>query len=117
MFLISTVEKIFHTYFLLAATAGLIVLGFLGSVNVLYLTSTPPSFWGWLGLFFYRDGYHAVFGFFLGAIPKAQTCRGFCYGDSIGVPRFAFHLRELNAKILRDSKGVGYLCHLKKMLD
>ena len=80
MFLISTVEKIFHTYFLLAATAGLIILGFLGSVNVLYLTSTPPSFWGWLGLFFTVMVTMRFLAFFLAQYPKRKLAEAFVTG-------------------------------------
>ena len=80
MILISTIEKIFQTYYLMAASAGLIVLSFLGSVNVLYLTSTPPSFWGWLGLFFTVMATMRFLAFFLAQYPKRKLAEAFVTG-------------------------------------
>ena len=51
MNLIKRLERIFQTYFLLASTAGIIILGFIGSINVFFITANDPLFWGWTGLF------------------------------------------------------------------
>ena len=51
MFFINRLFHYFTRYYLLAATASIIILGFIGSANVLFLTAMNPSFWGWVGLF------------------------------------------------------------------
>jgi hypothetical protein len=51
MFLIQHLTHYFTRYYLLAATASIIILGFIGSANVLFITAEHPSFMGWAGLF------------------------------------------------------------------
>jgi len=48
MFLFERLAQVFYSYYLLATSAGLILLGFVGSINVLIITATTPSFLaGW----------------------------------------------------------------------
>ena len=68
MFFINRLSYYFTRYYLLAATASIIILGFIGSANVLFLNAINPSFWGWVGLFFYSDSHYAIFSLLSGAI-------------------------------------------------
>ena len=51
MFFINRLSYYFTRYYLLAATASIIILGFIGSANVLFLNAINPSFWGGLDFF------------------------------------------------------------------
>ena len=80
MFLISPLERIFHIYYLMAATTSLILLSFLGSINVLFLTAGQPSFWGWLGLFFTVMATMRFLALFLALYPKRKLAEAFVTG-------------------------------------
>ena len=51
MFFINRLSYYFFRYYLLAATASIIILVFIGSANVLFITSKNPLFLEWIGLF------------------------------------------------------------------
>ena len=61
MFFINRLSHYFTRYYLLAATASIIILGFIGSANVLFITAEKPFFSGLGWTFFYSDGYYAFF--------------------------------------------------------
>lgn len=44
-------QHLYRTHFLLATTASLIIIGFVGSVNVFLISMHPPSFY-WMTLLF-----------------------------------------------------------------
>ena len=92
MFFINRLFHYFTRYYLLAATASIIILGFIGSANVLFLTAMNPSFWGWVGLFFYSDSHHAFFSLIFGTISTKTSFRSFCYRGYSTVDYFGFDI-------------------------
>lgn len=80
MFLIQHLTNYFTRYYLLAATASIIILGFIGSTNVLFITAMNPSFIGWVGLFFTVMATMRFLAFFLAQYPKKRVIESFISG-------------------------------------
>ena len=80
MFLIQHLAHYFTRYYLLAATASIIILGFIGSANVLFITAMNPSFIGWVGLFFTVMATMRFLAFFLAQYPKKRVIESFISG-------------------------------------
>ena len=80
MFLIQHLTHYFTRYYLLAATAGIIILGFIGSASVLFITAEHPSFMGWAGLFFTVMETMRFLAFFLAQYPKKRVIESFISG-------------------------------------
>ena len=64
----------------MAASSGLIILGILGSVNIMNLTSIQSSFWGWQGLFLTVMATMRFMAFFLAQYPKRKLAEAFVTG-------------------------------------
>ena len=79
MFFINRLSYYFTRYYLLAATASIIILGFIGFANVLFLTAMNPSFWGWVGLFFTVTTMRFL-AFFLTQYPRIRVVEAFVTG-------------------------------------
>ena len=71
---------VYLQYFLLAATASIIVVAFLASVNVLLITMRPMSFFGMLELLFSTIGMMRFMAFFLAQYPKNRIFESFLSG-------------------------------------
>ncbi|MEN8813009.1 MAG: hypothetical protein ABF277_06845 [Candidatus Arcticimaribacter sp.] len=80
MFLIQHLTHYFTRYYLLAATASIIILGFIGSANVLFITAMNPSIIGWVGLFFTVMATMRFLAFFLAQYPKKRVIESFISG-------------------------------------
>lgn len=85
MNLIKRLERVFQTYFLLASTAGIIILGFIGSINVFFITANDPLFWGWTGLFITVLATMRFLAFFLAQSPLYRLVEAFVSGLLIQV--------------------------------
>ncbi|MCH1517030.1 MAG: hypothetical protein L7T62_00265 [Flavobacteriaceae bacterium] len=72
-------RAIYIQYFLLSATASIIVVAFLVSVNVLFLTKRPLTFFGMTGLLF-TIGMMRFLAFFLAQYPKNRIFESFLSG-------------------------------------
>lgn len=73
-------RAIYIQYFLLSATASIIVVAFLASVNVLFLTMRPLTFFGMTGLLFTTIGMMRFLAFFLAQYPKNRIFESFLSG-------------------------------------
>ena len=71
---------VYLQYFLLAATASIIVVAFLASVNVLLITMRPMSFFGMLRLLFSTIGMMCFMAFFLAQYAKNRIFESFLSG-------------------------------------
>ena len=71
---------VYLQYFLLAATASIIVVAFLASVNVLLINMRPMSFFGMLRLLFSTIGMMRFMAFFLAQYPKNRIFEFFLSG-------------------------------------
>ena len=71
---------VYLQYFILAATASIIVVAFLASVNVLLITMRTMSFFGMLGLLFSTIGMMRFMAFFLAQYPKNLIFESFLSG-------------------------------------
>lgn len=80
MFFINRLSRYFTRYYLLAATASIIILGFIGSANVLFITANNPSFMGWVGLFFTVMATMRFLAFFLAQYPLKRVVEAFVTG-------------------------------------
>ena len=80
MFFINRLSRYFTRYYLLAATASIIILGFIGSANVLFITANNPSFMGWVGLFFTVMATMRFLAFFLAQYPLKREVEAFVTG-------------------------------------
>lgn len=80
MFFINRLSYFFTRYYLLAATASIIILGFIGSANVLFITAKNPSFLGWIGLFFTVMATIRFLAFFLAQYPRRRVVEAFVTG-------------------------------------
>lgn len=80
MFFINRLFHYFTRHYLLAATASIIILDFIGSANVLFLTAMNPSFWGWVGLFFTVIATMRFLAFFLAQYPRRRVLEAFVTG-------------------------------------
>ena len=80
MFFINRLSRYFTRYYLLAATASIIILGFIGSANVLFITAKNPSFIGWVGLFFTVMTTMRFLAFFLAQYPLKRVVEAFVTG-------------------------------------
>ena len=80
MFFINRLFHYFSRYYLLAATASIIILGFIGSANVLFITANNPSFLGWIGLFFTVMATMRFLAFFLAQYPLRRVVEAFVTG-------------------------------------
>ncbi len=80
MFFINRLSRYFTRYYLLAATASIIILGFIGSANVLFITAKNPSFMGWVGLFFTVMTTMRFLAFFLAQYPLKRVVEAFVTG-------------------------------------
>lgn len=80
MFFINRLFHYFSRYYLLAATASIIILGFIGSANVLFITANNPSFLGWIGLFFTVMATMRILAFFLAQYPLRRVVEAFDTG-------------------------------------
>ncbi|MDB2702259.1 hypothetical protein OAP99_00175 [Flavobacteriaceae bacterium] len=75
-----SLRTIYCQYFLLAATASIIIVAFLASINVLLITMHPVSFFGMLGLLFSTMGMMRFLAFFLAQYPKNRIFESFITG-------------------------------------
>ena len=80
MFFINRLSYYFTRYYFLAATASIIILGFIGSANVLFITAKNPSFLGWIGLFFTVMATMRFLAFFLAQYPRRRVVEAFDTG-------------------------------------
>ena len=80
MFFINRLSRYFTRYYLLAATASIIILGFIGSANVLFITANNPSFMGWVGLFFTVMATMRFLAFFRAQYPLKRVVEAFVTG-------------------------------------
>ena len=80
MFFINRLSYFFTRYYLLAATASIIILGFIGLANVLFITAKNPSFLGWIGLFFTVMATIRFLAFFLAQYPRRRVVEAFVTG-------------------------------------
>ena len=80
MFFINRLSYYFTRYYLLAATASIIILGFIGSANVLFITAKNPSFLGWIGHFFKVMATMRFLAFFLAQYPRRRVVEAFITG-------------------------------------
>ena len=80
MFFINRLSYYFTRYYLLAATASIIILGFIGSANILFITAKNPSFLGWIGLFFTVMATMRFLAFFLAQYPRRRVVEAFITG-------------------------------------
>ena len=80
MFFINRLSYYFTRYYLLAATASIIILGFIGSANILFITAKKPSFLGWIGLFFTVMATMRFLAFFLAQYPRRRVVEAFITG-------------------------------------
>ena len=67
-------------YYLLATTASIIILGFIGSVNVLLITQDKPVFMGWVGLLITIMATMRFLAFFLAQFPRKRIVESFISG-------------------------------------
>lgn len=80
MFLIQRLSHYFNRYYLLAATASIIILGFIDSANVLFITAKYPSFIGWLGIFLTVMVTMRFLAFFLAQYSRKRVMESFITG-------------------------------------
>ncbi|MGB0366748.1 MAG: hypothetical protein ACPGC8_03830 [Flavobacteriaceae bacterium] len=80
MYFINRLSHYFSRYYLLAATASIIILGFIGSANVLFITAKNPSFLGWVGLFLTVMATMRFLAFFLAQYPRGRVVEAFVTG-------------------------------------
>ena len=80
MFLLKRLSYYFKHYYLLAATAGIIILCFLGSVNVMLITQEKPVFMGWVGLLFTIIATMRFLAFFLAQYPRKRIIESLISG-------------------------------------
>ena len=80
MLLIDLISRFFSRYYLLAATASIIILGFIGSANVLLITAMNPTFMGWIGLFLTIMATMRFLAFFLAQYPRKRVIEAFITG-------------------------------------
>lgn len=80
MLLIDLITRFFSRYYLLAATASIIILGFIGSANVLLITAMNPTFMGWIGLFLTIMATMRFLAFFLAQYPRKRVIEAFITG-------------------------------------
>ena len=77
MFFIKRLSYYFTRYYLLATIASIIILGFIGSANVLFITAKNPSFLGWIGLYFTVMATMRFLAFFLAQYPRRRVVEAF----------------------------------------
>ena len=92
MFLFERLAQVFYSYYLLATSAGLILLGFVGSINVLIITDTTPSFLGWLGLMVSVMATMRFLALFLAQYPRRRVAEAFLSGMVVELFILAFLL-------------------------
>ena len=92
MFLFERLAQVFYSYYLLATSAGLILLGFVGSINVLIITATTPSFLGWLGLMVSVMATMRFLALFLAHYPRRRVAEAFFSGMVVELFILAFLL-------------------------
>ena len=80
MFFINRLSYYFSRYYLLAATASIIILGFIGSANVLFITAKNPPFLEWIGLFFTVVATMRFLAFFLVQYPRRRVVEALVAG-------------------------------------
>ncbi len=80
MFLFNQFYQYFIKNYLLASTAGIIILGAIGSANVLLITAMNPSFIGWVGLFLSVIATMRFLAFFLAQFPPKRVIEAFVSG-------------------------------------
>ena len=80
MYFIQRLSYYFSRYYLLAATASIIILGFMGSVNVLLITAKNPSLMEWIGLFLTLMASMRFLAFFLAQYPRKRVIESFISG-------------------------------------
>ena len=80
MFLLKKISNYFAHYYLLATTASIIILGFIGSVNVLLITQDKPVFMGWVGLLITIMATMRFLAFFLAQFPRKRIVESFISG-------------------------------------
>ena len=80
MFFIKRLSYYFTRYYLLAAIASIIILGFIGSANFLFITAKNPSFLGWIDLYFTVMATMRFLAFFLAQYPRRRVVEAFVTG-------------------------------------
>lgn len=80
MFFINRLSYYFTRYYLLAAIASIIILGFIGSANVLFITAKNPPFLEWIGLFFTVMATMPFLTFFLVQYPRRRVVEALVAG-------------------------------------
>ena len=92
MFLFERLAQVFYSYYLLATSAGLILLGFVGSINVLIITATTSSFLRWLGLMVSVMATMRFLALFLAQYPRRRVAEAFFSGMVVELFILAFLL-------------------------
>ena len=92
MFLFERLAQVFYSYYLLATSAGLILLGFVVSINVLIITATTPIFLGWLGLMVSVMATMRFLALFLAQYPRRRVAEAFFSGMVVELFILAFLL-------------------------
>jgi len=73
-------RRVYLQYFLLAATASIILLGFIESVNVLVVTARPFSLWSFFALLLTIVATMRFLAFFLAQYPPRRVYMSFLSG-------------------------------------
>ena len=92
MFLFERLAQVFYSYYLLATSAGLILLGFVVSINVLIITATTPIFLGWLCLMVSVMATMRFLALFLAQYPRRRVAEAFFSGMVVELFILAFLL-------------------------
>ena len=92
MFLFERLAQVFYSYYLLATSAGLILLGFVVSINVLIITATTPIFLGWLCLMVSVMATMRFLALFLAQYPRRRVAEAFLSGMVVELFILAFLL-------------------------
>lgn len=73
-------RDVYVQYYLLAASASILLVGFFGSINVLLIAMEPVTFLGMLGLLLTITATMRFLAFFLAQFPKNRIFESFVSG-------------------------------------